>query len=204
MPFEGGDFYHVGTTEEMIASAWAIQNRVKDQRFIIQKRVKRHSAVFTQNVVAQHRPDASLNRIWLENCRLGDGWTLHARQVLTGIPTDSWTIDLPEGVCVDVVPVDEAAYGAAVVRHYSAAGYGPGHIRQELQRRGVPRELWEELLSQMPPAEEAAERFIQSKCKGKQLDREMLRKLSAALQRRGFSWQDIGPVLRRLEDEIQE
>ena len=32
----------------------------------------------------------------------------------------------------------------------------------------------------------------------------MLRKLSAALQRRGFSWQDIGPVLRRLEDEIQE
>ena len=100
--------------------------------------------------------------------------------------------------------VDEAAYGAAVVRHYSAAGYGPGRIRQELQRRGVPRELWEELLSQMPPAEEAAERFIQSKCKGKQLDREMLRKLSAALQRRGFSWQDIGPVLRRLEDEIQE
>ena len=49
--------------------------------------------------------------------------------------------------------VDEAAYGAAVVRHYSAAGYGPGRIRQELQRRGVPRELWEELLSQMPPAE---------------------------------------------------
>ena len=110
VPFEGGEFYHFGTTEEMIASAWAIQNRVKDQRFIIQKRVKRHSAVFTQNVVAQHRPDASLNRIWLENCRLGDGWTLHARHVLTGIPTDSWTIDLPEGVCVDVVPVDEAAY----------------------------------------------------------------------------------------------
>ena len=100
--------------------------------------------------------------------------------------------------------VDEAAYGAAIVRHYSAAGYGPGRIRQELKRRGVPRELWEGLLSQLPPAEESVERFVQSKCKGKQLDKEMLRKLSGTLQRRGFSWQEIGPVLRRLEDEIQE
>ena len=53
--------------------------------------------------------------------------------------------------------VDEAAYGAAIVRHYSASGYGPGRIRQELSHRGIPRDLWEELLSQMPPAEEAAE-----------------------------------------------
>ena len=105
---------------------------------------------------------------------------------------------------VELGVVDDEKYGAMVVRHYAAKGYGAARIRTELSRRGVPRELWEELLSQMPPAEEAAERFIQSKCKGKQLDREMLRKLSAALQRRGFSWQDIGPVLRRLEDEIQE
>lgn len=100
--------------------------------------------------------------------------------------------------------VDESAYGGAIVRHYSAAGYGTGRIRQELKRRGVPRELWEGLLSQLPPAEESVERFVQSKCKGKQLDKEMLRKLSGTLQRRGFSWQEIGPVLRRLEDEIQE
>ncbi len=53
--------------------------------------------------------------------------------------------------------VDEAAYGAAIVRHYSASGYGPGRIRQELSHRGIPRDLWEELLSQMPPAEEAAD-----------------------------------------------
>ena len=36
-----------------------------------------------------------------------------------------------------------------------AAGYGPGRIRQELNHRGIPRDLWEEALSQMPPAEEA-------------------------------------------------
>lgn len=100
--------------------------------------------------------------------------------------------------------VDEAAYGAAIVRHYSASGYGPGRIRQELSHRGIPRDLWEELLSQMPPAEEAAERYLRARCRNKTVDEALLRKLSAALQRRGFSWQDIQAPLRRLESEIQE
>ena len=100
--------------------------------------------------------------------------------------------------------VDEAAYGAAIVRHYSASGYGPGRIRQELSHRGIPRDLWGELLSQMPPAEEAAERFLRARCRNKTVDEALLRKLSAALQRRGFSWQEIAPALRRLEEEIRK
>lgn len=100
--------------------------------------------------------------------------------------------------------VDEEAYGGAIVRHYSAAGYGAGRIRQELHRRGVPRDLWDELLAQMPPPEETAERFARARCKNKTVDRAFLQKLSAALQRRGFSWQEIAPVLRRLEEEIPE
>ena len=100
--------------------------------------------------------------------------------------------------------VDEAAYGAAIIRHYSAAGYGPGRIRQELNHRGIPRDLWEELLSQMPPAEEAAERYLRARCRNKTVDEALLRKLSAALQRRGFSWQDIQAPLRRLESEIEK
>ena len=100
--------------------------------------------------------------------------------------------------------VDELAYGGAIVRHYSAAGYGAGRIRQELNHRGIPRDLWEELLSQMPPAEEAAERYLRARCRNKTVDEALLRKLSAALQRRGFSWQDIQAPLRRLESEIEK
>ena len=100
--------------------------------------------------------------------------------------------------------VDEEVYGQAIVRHYSAAGYGSGRIRQELHRRGVPRELWEGLLSRMPPAEETVERFIRGRCRNKTVDNDLLRKLSAALQRRGFSWQEIAPALRRLEEETQK
>ena len=88
---------------------------------------------------------------------------------------------------------------SAVHRAHFAAG-----IRQELNHRGIPRDLWEELLSQMPPAEEAAERYLRARCRNKTVDEALLRKLSAALQRRGFSWQDIQAPLRRLESEIQE
>ena len=57
---------------------------------------------------------------------------------------------------------------------------------------------------ELPEGEEAIERFIRSKCKGKPLDRETQRKLAAALQRRGFSWQEIRPVLNRLGEEMAE
>ena len=33
-----------------------------------------------------------------------------------------------------------------VVRHYAAKGYGPRKIRDELYRRGVPREFWEDAM----------------------------------------------------------
>lgn len=104
----------------------------------------------------------------------------------------------------DLGAVDDAAYAGVIVRHYAAMGYGPGRVRQELQRRGIPQELWDDALALLPEGEEAIERFIRSKCKEKSLDRETQRKLAAALQRRGFSWQEIRPVLNRLGEEMAE
>ena len=42
--------------------------------------------------------------------------------------------------------LDDAAYAAMLVRHYSAQGCGPARIRDELHRRGVPRGLGDEAL----------------------------------------------------------
>ena len=51
--------------------------------------------------------------------------------------------------------VDDAGYAGVSVRHYGAMGYGAGRVRQELHRRGVPKELWNAALEQLPPPEEA-------------------------------------------------
>ena len=100
--------------------------------------------------------------------------------------------------------VDDAGYAGAVARHYGAMGYGAGRVRQELMRRGVPRELWDEALAQLPPAGEAIRRFLDAKLRGRAMTPEESRRLAAALQRRGFSWNDIRPALNERGQEIDE
>lgn len=104
----------------------------------------------------------------------------------------------------DLGAVDDAAYAGVIARHYAAMGYGPGRVRQELQRRGVPRDLWEDALAQLPDPEEAIDNFLAAKLRGKTPDRATLQRLSAALQRRGFQWQDIRPALARLDRDMEE
>lgn len=104
----------------------------------------------------------------------------------------------------DLGAVDDAAYAGVIARHYAAMGYGPGRVRQELQRRGVPRDLWEDALAQLPDPEEAIDKFLAAKLRGKMPDRATLQRLSAALQRRGFQWQDIRPALARLDREPED
>ena len=100
--------------------------------------------------------------------------------------------------------VDDAAYAGVIARHYGAMGYGPGRVRQELHRRGVPKELWDEALEQLPPPQEAIRKFLRSRLRGRALTPEDSRRLAAALQRRGFAWQDIRPALNELGQEIDE
>lgn len=100
--------------------------------------------------------------------------------------------------------VDERAYAGILVRHYAAAHYGKKRIVQELQRRGIPRELMEEALVQLPQPCEAIEGYIAAKYKGRSLDFDERRKLGNALLRRGFDWHDIRPVLNALGEEIEE
>ena len=49
LPLPGGEFYHYGTSRELISSTLAVQNLVNDQREIMHKKVKPHPAMFVQN-----------------------------------------------------------------------------------------------------------------------------------------------------------
>ena len=93
--------------------------------------------------------------------------------------------------------VDDEAYAAAIVRHYGRGGNGLLRVRQELQRRGIDRSLWDAALEEMPPAEEAIAQVLESKLKGRVPDANEGKKLTNMLQRRGFLWQEIRPVLEQ-------
>lgn len=100
--------------------------------------------------------------------------------------------------------LDDLAYAKTVVRHYSESGYGEAKLRDELRRRGVPRELWEEALSTAPDPAETLSRVIASRTRGKRLDEKNRKKLSDLLLRRGFSWRDVRTALSALGEEIPE
>ena len=93
--------------------------------------------------------------------------------------------------------IDEERYAAAVERHYAARGYGEGRIRQELIRRGLPRELREDALANMPESHDKLDRLIAAKLKDPG-NRDEVRKLSAGLYRRGFSSEEIRAALERV------
>lgn len=100
--------------------------------------------------------------------------------------------------------VDEETYAGVIVRHYAALGYGRGRVEQELYRRGIPRELWEGALAELPDADVAVRAYLQSRLRGRTPDRAELKKLSDALLRRGYSWNEIRPALQELgEEEIE-
>ena len=92
--------------------------------------------------------------------------------------------------------LDDGRYAGMVVRHYAGKGYGQGRIRQELQRRGIPRDLWEEALEQLPEQEDKITSFLRSRLRDPG-DRSQVQKVSAALIRRGFSWEEIRAALAR-------
>ena len=97
----------------------------------------------------------------------------------------------------------DGRYAGMVVRHYAAKGYGESRVRQELQRRGVPRELWEEALRELPEPEDKLDAYLASKLKDPG-DRAQVQKVSAALIRRGFSWEEIRAALARYRDGMEE
>lgn len=100
--------------------------------------------------------------------------------------------------------VDDARYAPIIVRHYAAKGYGPQRVRQELQRRGIPRELWDGAMGEMPVQDDTVDRLLRSRLKGENPDRNTLKKASDYLLRKGYSWDDIHSAVERYLAEIEE
>ena len=115
LPLEDGEFYHYGTSREMISSTLAIQNRVYDQRLIMHRKIKPSPAIFTQNAVIDFNFTERNNNVWIENAHIGSGWQITTDNVVTGVPENDWQIALSPGMCIDIVPVGETGY---VVRPY--------------------------------------------------------------------------------------
>jgi regulatory protein len=99
--------------------------------------------------------------------------------------------------------VNDADYGRTVARHYSAKGYGPRKIQEELYRRGVPKELWEQAMEEAVSPEEGIDAYLSRKLRGEDLeDPKAIKRAADGLMRRGYRWEDIKAGLRRCGAEV--
>ena len=142
LPLEGGEFYHYGTTPEIISSTLAIQNVINDQREIMHNSRKPHPAIFIQNTEMEIKVSDKNRNLWIENSYINSKWQLSENNVITGVPKNDWEICLQPGQCVDIVPYKEDLY---IVRPYGYDDKFRGSITDSSTHFiGVPFPLWAE------------------------------------------------------------
>lgn len=97
--------------------------------------------------------------------------------------------------------INDGRYAAIVVRHYAAKGYGLSRIKNELYRRHIDRDLWDEALEELPDQSGRLDSLLRQKLRGQLSDPTQLKKATDALARRGFSWNEIKAAVARLETD---
>ena len=110
LPLPEGEFYHFGTSRELISSTLRLQSLVSDQRAIMHHDRKPHPSIFVQNSLVDITFTADNQNIWIENSHVGPHWRLTRDNIVTGAPHNDWDITLNPGECIDVVPVGDSDY----------------------------------------------------------------------------------------------
>lgn len=115
LPLPGGEFYHFGTSHELLSSTVAIQNLVNDQRHILHHSMKPCPSIFVQNTITLRPFTDSNKNVWVENSHVGARWELSHNNIVTGAPENDWAVSLKPNDCIDFVPIGEEAW---CVRRY--------------------------------------------------------------------------------------
>lgn len=118
LPLPGGEFYHFGTSHELLSSTLAIQNLVNDQREIMHHSLKPHPAMFVQNAITKTRITSENQNLWIENSWVGARWSLASENIITGVPENDWQIALDKEQCIDIVPIGEHQWVVRPYRYY--------------------------------------------------------------------------------------
>lgn len=149
LPLPGGEFYHYGTTHEIISSTLAVQNIVNDQREIMHHSRKPHPAMFIQNAEVKVKITNDNQNLWIENSNVSEQWTLAHENVITGVPENDWRLTLKAGHCIDIVPIatahTEGKEGLYAVRPYGFNDKFKGDITDGItEYLGMPMLQWAE------------------------------------------------------------
>ena len=100
--------------------------------------------------------------------------------------------------------IDDRRFGEDYARElFSRKGYGARRAAQELRRKGLDQELVQELVEKYGSPEQSGEnirRVLEKKYPGWREDEKVRRRAFAALQRLGYSYQEVREAMGQDED----
>ena len=103
----------------------------------------------------------------------------------------------------DLNLLDDRVTAEQVVRSCAAKGYGLARAKQALYEKRIPRELWEEALTDYPDQSDKIEQFLRARL-GRESDRREVKRAVDALLRRGHSYGSIRAVLADMQLDTEE
>ena len=103
----------------------------------------------------------------------------------------------------DLRLVDDRNTAEAVVHSCIAKGYGLQRAKQALYEKRIPKEYWEEALSDYPDQLEHIEKFLRSRL-DEESDERQIKKAIDALLRRGHSYRTIRQALSNVSVDTDE
>jgi len=111
VPLAGTEFFHFGTSRQLVTSVSGIQNVELDETKLGLMGARRHPDQYLQNAHFEFPLRQEQNHtLWAENCSVPASWKLACGHVLTGIPENNWDLHLEPGVCLDFVSVGGRSY----------------------------------------------------------------------------------------------
>ena len=139
VPLSDAEFYHFGTTRQMIESLSALQNRNPGKADQNDFWRKPHPDMYVLNSDFAFSRRTSENRLlWIENSSLPQDFAPRHENAITGLPPGNWTFPISPGQCVDCVPVGTSAF---VIRHYGFDDPFSGPLREAMWM-GAPALTW--------------------------------------------------------------
>lgn len=98
--------------------------------------------------------------------------------------------------------VNDDEYSESLIRTYKAKGYGKRRIAQKLRESGIDRDMSDEKLEDFEPDYTKMQKYIASKIKAENPDRQTVKKVFDGLLRKGFSYEQVKEALNKyLNDE---
>lgn len=139
VPLKEGEFYHFGSNSDLINSTLRLQNRVTDQRLKFAGESDHHPSIFQQNADIHVSFGSDHHHLWIENSYIPETWKLSHHHILTGIPANSWELELPACLCLDLVPLADDSY---CIRCYGFEDQFRGSLEEGEKWMNQPLDQW--------------------------------------------------------------